>query len=296
MLSLIKKIESSTVSVKKIIILFATSIVLRGFFENFTNSNVATGLTNLTDIFLHYPLWYVGLFLSIIIILYLFTKQSLLKIANVVAIGSFGILIGPLIDIFVYGFWGHPYNFIQNTYPMLFQHFSTLTFSTHAISLGIKIETVVLIISTGMYVYLRSNKKRSLKAFFAGFLSYVVIFFFLSLPTHTMSIFTTLSGEYITPTTEATVLFYTPPNYKINTTEDLLVLNKKSPEQQYFSQKISIVFTLIILLSLMFLLFIKNKNKFIAILKIFASCDYLIFMLLLRLVYILDTRKRIRTS
>jgi len=265
--ALIKKIENISTSLPQTLLLFGTSIFIRTFFENFTNSNNAGVLNSMTDTFLHYPLWYGGVFLSVIIIFYVLTKQDLMKIANVVAIGSFGILLAPLVDIFAHGFLGQPYNFIAGNYQTLWQHFSSITFSTSAISLGLKIETVLAILSTGLYVYVRSDKKRLLKAFIAGGLSYIVLFFFLSLPTHTMSLFNTITETPSDLTSEGTVLFYTPPSYTLEKPSDIAILNKHSIEQQYFSQKISIVFTIIIVAFLSLLLALKNKKKLVAILK-----------------------------
>lgn len=264
---LINKIENISSSLPQTLLLFATSIFIRTFFENFTNSNNAGVLNSMTDTFLHYPLWYAGVFLSVIVIFYLLTKQDLLKITNVVAIGSFGILLAPAIDIIAHGFLGHPYNFIAGDYATLWQHFRTITFSTSAISLGLKIETVLVILSTGLYVYMRSNKQQLLRAAAAGILSYIALFFFLSLPTHVMSLFNSATGNWVAPTPEATVMFYTPPSYAIDQNFDTQILNKHSQEQKYFSQKISIIFSILITLLLALLFTLKNMRKVRAIVK-----------------------------
>lgn len=258
--------ENATSSLSQILILFATSIFVRTFFENFTNSNNAGFLNSLTDTFLHYPLWYAMVFLSIIIIVYALTQEKLVKIGSLIALGSFIILLPPIIDMIAYGFLGHPYNFIAGNYATLWEHFSSFMFSTNAIGIGIKIEIIIATIGIGSYVYLKT--RHFWKSVGGALLSYTAIFIFLTLPVHTMALFNVVQGITTPPTPQNVVVFYTPNNLEISEQPVALdILNKDNSSQQYFSQKISIVFSLILVFLLGLLVGIKNKEKFLAIIK-----------------------------
>jgi len=255
----INKVENLDLPLPQILLLFATSIFLRTFFENFTNSNNAGYFTSPVDTFLHYPLWYIGVFLSIIVILYLITKHDLKKIITFVAFGSFIILLPPLVDFIVYRFLGHPYNFIAGDYPTLVRHFIHLLFTTDAIGVGIKIEIIIAIIGVGAYIYMKT--KNILHSFIGTFLAYVAIFFFLTIPVHVMTLVQTFQGTTIPTTPENVVSFYS-----LDPTDSLSVLNEDTPVQHYFSQKISISFLVSILVLLLVLAYRKNKRKFFSIL------------------------------
>ena len=262
----IEKIENLDISFSSILLLFGTSIFFRTFIENFTNSNNAGLINSLTDTFLHYPLWYACVFLSIILVLHVLTNKGLRKITKLVAFGSFLILLPPTIDILVYGYLGHPYNFIAGDYATLWRHFTNLLFSTNAIGLGIKIEVIIATLGIASYVFMQT--RHIWKSILGGLLTYVAIFFFLSIPVHIMAVFNVFSGDTTPPIPENVVTFFTPTLDNLGEqkmTSD--ILNTDTAHQQYFSQKISIVFVLCIVLLLAITLWVKHKTKFLVLIK-----------------------------
>ncbi|MBP6925534.1 MAG: UbiA family prenyltransferase [Candidatus Pacebacteria bacterium] len=261
-----ERLESLNISFSSILLLFGTSIFFRTFLENFTNSNNAGFINNLIDTFFHYPLWYVCVFLSIILVLHTLTSKGLRKITKLIAFGSFLILLPPIIDIVVYGYLGHPYNFIAGDYTTLWRHFSNLLFSTNAVGIGIKIEIIIATLGIASYVFMQT--RHIWKSILGGLLTYVAIFFFLSIPVHTMALFNVFSGDTTPPIPENVVAFFTPTLDNLGeqqiTTD---ILNTNTAHQQYFSQKISIVFVLCIVLLLAATLWVKHKTKFAVLIK-----------------------------
>jgi 4-hydroxybenzoate polyprenyltransferase len=83
-----------------------------------------------------------------------------------------------------------------------------------------------------------------------------------------MAVFNVFSGDTTPPIPENVVAFFTPTldnlgEQKITTD----ILNTNTAHQQYFSQKISIVFVLCIVLLLAITLWIKHKTKFLVLIK-----------------------------
>jgi 4-hydroxybenzoate polyprenyltransferase len=254
----IDKIENITTSLKGLLLVFITIVFVRTFFENFTNSNNAGFLNGPNDTFFHYPLWWMGLLLANVALIHLLTKQSLIKVSNIVVFSFWGTLIVPIIDIFTHGFLGHTYNFIAGSYAELWQHFITFTFSNGSFGLGGKIETVLVILGVGIYVYVRAKNHRVLKAMLGGFLAYVILFFFLSIPTHIMSLANLLSSTDPVSLSEMVNLSQQAPD---GTTLPVLKNNFdiRTLEYTYLTKKISIVFSFIIILLLGFILAIKKR-------------------------------------
>ena len=255
---LIDKIENITTSIPGLLMVFVTIVFTRTFFENFTNSNNAGFLNGPTDTFFHYPLWWMALLLANVVLIQLLTKRDLIKVANVVVFSFWGTLIVPLIDVFTHGFLGHTYNFIAGSYAELWHHFTTLTFSNGSFGLGGKIETVLVILGVGIYVYVRTKHYRVAKAVLGGFLAYVVLFFFLSIPTHLIHVANSLSSAEPINLIEAVTLSQQAPD---GTTIPLVISNfdTQTPEYTYISRKISIAFSLFIIALLAVILALKKR-------------------------------------
>lgn len=160
--------------------LVATAIFLRTSLENLTNANNAGLLNGFVDTVFHYPLWFLGVFLSIALVLATVGKTSVKSAVTLVSFGSFVICLPPLIDFFAYGFAAQPYNFLGGTPSELITHFLTLLWSTTAIGIGIKIEVLLALVAIFLFVLSETRSKR--RALLASFLSFVAIYAFLALP------------------------------------------------------------------------------------------------------------------
>jgi 4-hydroxybenzoate polyprenyltransferase len=255
--TLINKIETATSSLRGVFIMFITIVFVRTFFENFTNSNNAGFLNGPTDTFFHYPLWWAALLLANIILIYVLTKRDVMKVTNVVTLSFFATLIVPAIDIVRHGFLGHTYDFITGSYPELLHHFITFTFSSQSFGLGGKIETILAVLGVGFYVYMTTNNRRILKSLLGGLGAYIILFFFLSLPTHIFAVANLLPG--IVNTIDLHQAFKLSQT-TLNSAEPLLrSVDIHTIEYTYFSRKISIVFAFCVLGLLGILLALKKR-------------------------------------
>lgn len=176
---IISRIEDLNISFWYVIAIFFFSIMIRGFFENFVTTNQDGRLNGFSNIFLHYPLWYLAVFFALVGIITLFSSKKMSKVFNLVSIGSFIIILPTIVDLIFY----HEkieYNYIVGTWSEVFREYYTLLVSNTTFGLGIKLEIYIVICAIFYYIY--SQKKNFLKALFAALLSYTFIFLMLILP------------------------------------------------------------------------------------------------------------------
>lgn len=184
--TIIDRIEASPLSPGQSVSLIASAIFLRTFFENFTNSNNGGTLNGFLDTFFHYPLWFGCVFLSAMLILTLVAKVPAATARTLIAYGSFLILLPPLADILIHGFAAQPYSFLAGDYPTMAFHFATLMLFTGAVGVGIKLEVLLALGAMLWYVLMKTGNV--LRGILAALLLYISIFFFLSLPVWSMSL------------------------------------------------------------------------------------------------------------
>jgi len=115
----------------------------------------------------HFISFYFAFMLIGAFILVLVTKTHPKKLVNAMLFGSFGILLGPLLDSFVFN-WskGYDYILLQNFFPGVFTFF----FSADFVSWGLKIQVYLLIFL--MLVYIFHKTKNVFKAVGGALLMY----------------------------------------------------------------------------------------------------------------------------
>ena len=179
MRDIIEKIENIKISFGYSILIFCFAIFLRAFFENFININNLGMLTDFTDIFLHFPIWFLTVFVGISFIISFFTKKPISKIFKLVSLSSFIIISPVIIDII---FYHHKigYMYVVGNWMEIMKHYFTFFFSSNAVGVGIKTEIIIVFIAIFSYVYLQT--KSLLKSILAAWLSYTIIFCMIILP------------------------------------------------------------------------------------------------------------------
>lgn len=271
--NLIEKIEHNPMNLWQIIGVFAASIYLRTFFENFTNSNNQGFLNSLTDTFLHYPLYYAAVFLAIILIVRVATRTPVMHVARVVAVFSFVLLTAPLFDLIAYGANGHMYNFVTGTWVELGNHFVTFLYSTDAVGIGLKIEVWLAI--AGIITYVALKTKNVWRTIGAGLLTYVAIFFFLSLPMYTLGAYNLVSKTPMQPVDNTTIgqfYFVEEPALSSRPAPTGGMSPQFPGNQAAFNQFSISIATVLLVFSLFFLLILarlRDKTKFRALIKNF---------------------------
>jgi len=210
---LIEKLENNKITVATIFFIISI-IVLRNFLEVFSDTNLK--FTYYAHYLLHYPLFYIMVFFSMIILLHLITREKIIKIANLAVYFFPIILIAPIIDIF---FGGNNINYIYGTGRELL--FSFLSFAGPTVagaggaSIGIKIEILLLLIFAAYYVFYKT--KNIGKTILTPILAYIIIFILAALPqlfAHFVGLFG--QGELVELFNQATFNVVYHPSIKIS--------------------------------------------------------------------------------
>lgn len=131
---------------------------------------------------IRYNPFYVGVLLSLCIIFYLATKEKIEKIARVLLASFSLILLGPLIDLFVYGRGEYQITYLRGgTYREAIRAFFTLgpleeVRGHTGISIGMRIEVLVILFLCFVY-FVYKNKDR-IKSLIFSFTVYASLVFF----------------------------------------------------------------------------------------------------------------------
>ncbi len=271
---ILSRIENSPISFWQIALLFYAAVFFRIFLENYANSDNQGLMSNLTDIFFHYPLWFLSVFLFSLAILALVTGERIEKIARLSAVFSFIMLLPPVLDIIVSGGAGVRYIFITGSVPELARSFLTFL-GGGAVGGGIRTEAALALIFAGYYIFYKTKNIR--KAVLGAFSLYLIIFAFMIFPTILFWAQNTISENPQKITIETTENFYYSQE-PANTITDYRTFildrnNFKSPQfrvvEKIYSITLSVFFLSTAILALGLCFFLYSKRKFIAMLKNF---------------------------
>ena len=182
--NIISSIENTPLHFGSAIGLLIAAILLRTFLE------VVIGvgrMTTLSALLLHYPMFYISIFTTIILVFRIFSGENLQKVFKILALFFCIIIIPPIVDLLIFGAGGfHPkYIFLQNARPVNILHkFATFIFAPPTqtgITPGMRIEIVLAIIGTFIYIF---EKTRSvLRSLAAAIAMYIIIFCYAIQPT-----------------------------------------------------------------------------------------------------------------
>lgn len=133
----------------------------------------------------HFLFFFSGTILAMILIMRLLTREAILKISKVGLLGSFLILISPVVDLFFSrGEGGLVMAYLKiSNFTQIFEKYFTFFGRelTYGITYGLRIQTLAACFFVGLYVYLKTKKIRRVAA--AALLVYSTIYFFSILPT-----------------------------------------------------------------------------------------------------------------
>ena len=180
--NLINKLEEVKISFSQWLMIFFSIVLVRNFLENFSGQSLDHRLTDIYTHFIHYPLAYLALFLSIIVILYLITKEDIVKILKICLVGLTVIWLPPILDIiFTWGRGWMVNYWLDGWKDFLFNFFTLLgKFRNPGATIGIRIEVVIILLGLALYTYLKTVSFK--KSVFTLFFVYVAIFLCFNLP------------------------------------------------------------------------------------------------------------------
>jgi 4-hydroxybenzoate polyprenyltransferase len=179
----------------------------------------------------HYFLFYTALAILFIILFYFATKEKIKKVSKIVLAFLISIFIAPIIDLLFFHNKGYRYEYLYSgNIENLFNTFITFFGNINPpLSLGIRIEIAIILILSLIYFYIKTFKL--LKSLFFVFLGYMIIFSFGSI-----SFVFEFFKRYI----------------------DINIFNQTN---------FHLIYSLTIFISLIWLFYLYDKNKFIAIFK-----------------------------
>jgi len=174
---LIERIENKKITPWCIAFYVYCISILRGVLEGLLEYHKA--LPPFFDLFIHFPLWYLNVFLSTILLLWLFTGEKAQKIAKVVFLFTPIIIVVPLIDFFVSSGRGFMLGYAYN-----WETFLTLLFSFMGLinrSLASPGQSALYIISLFLLVlYAIAKKASKLEITFFALAHYFITMFHCS--------------------------------------------------------------------------------------------------------------------
>ena len=185
------------------VFIFLLAITFRNYLEQFSEN------TSLTPIILvHYSLFFINLALSLVLLMYFFTRESIGKIIRIVFAGFMILPIVPVIDLLLSGGSGYPMSYlIPGKHQHLLSGFLLLgaPFEGQGITPGQRIEIVSVLLMTGFYGYVKTASV--LRSVWLALLTYTVIFSFMSV-LFVIKILFSIFGSPVQYSHELMVWFY----------------------------------------------------------------------------------------
>jgi 4-hydroxybenzoate polyprenyltransferase len=174
--------EKEPFSLFKIITTVFSIIFIRIFIENFSSPNGTGYFFSWEGILLHASMYFFSVFLSLAILTYLFTKESLESILNYLTKIFTFILLAPLVDLAFSGTEVASMRYvptgIENIIPLFFKLINPL--SSQGITIGMHVSAYLIFISLAFFIYKKT--KSVLKSFSFLILGYTVIFLYAIIP------------------------------------------------------------------------------------------------------------------
>ena len=175
---IISSFENRTFPLPYGIIWLLSIILLRNFLEAFSSE---TYLYRFSWFFVHYPLFYIALFIYLALLIYLLSRERIESIFRVMLAFFPVILLPPIIDIIATGIGGSKMRYLSSDLSQNFFTFFGSPFNSRTgITMGIKIEILIILIA--IFCYLLAKRKNILTPIIGTVASYILIFFFVSTP------------------------------------------------------------------------------------------------------------------
>ncbi len=282
----IEYIENQKITFLNIFVSVYIASIFRAFLEGYTNTLNLGRPTNFIDSFFHYPFWFIGVFLSVCIVLSLITGEKIQKVSKLFVYFSF-IIITPVLFDLIFGF-RDPYFFISgNSSDLLKSFFSFVSLGEVVAPRGVQIEVVLVLIVVSIYGYIKTKSLK--KVILSVFLTYSVVFLFAITPL----VFAKSYGFIKNVDTSSIGNFYKNDYLKSNLNNKPVVLDVNQNNQNnyllqlFFNYQTSVIFSILLLFVDICLLawcfWIYSRTKFIATIKNFRYLRIIYYLIFLSL-------------
>jgi len=174
---IISSIENQPISVSQWLVGFTGIVFIRFMLETLSSPSFSGFIPSDAPTLIHYFISFLTILLGLICIVRYFVKGN----GNLAKIALFGlpiIWLGPIIDLILSYGKGYPITYIFDGSRKLLLDF--ISFFGPQVSIGLRIELLVIIFSIGLYVW--SIRKNKINTILAVLSSYIFLFFIFSLP------------------------------------------------------------------------------------------------------------------
>lgn len=176
--SVINSLESSKISMIYFALTFFFAVTVRNLLETFSsNTSILMGE------FLHYYLFYASLALVLVLLMHFATKEKVGKIVKVVLPSFLIVTLPPVLDFIIsLGRGFHMAYMTPKVHQDILSRFFTFfgTFEGSGITLGMRIEIALVVAGSFFYFFIKN--RNILKSLFFSFLTYSLIFVYVSAP------------------------------------------------------------------------------------------------------------------
>ncbi|GEM_PF-6235028 len=271
---IIYKFENYKLTFNNFIITLLSIGFIRSFFEGLMERKRVIGhitTDNYYDSLRHnfnfWSLEWLGMFASLVLIFYIFTKENIIKISKILLIFYPVIILPVILDYFIYFPSGSDitYFYTLKEFKNALINFFVFNIEIPKASLGVRIEVLIAVIISFVYIYF---KKNNLFIAFSG----ALIIYFISIASMAFPVF------ILTP---ALFFIRNADNFVFN-----FFSNASFPFDSESKVSIFIIFYLLFILFLLFIIYRKNlvKNFLLLIIKkhiIFFNISVFLFGLFL---------------
>jgi 4-hydroxybenzoate polyprenyltransferase len=240
-------LEKSRISFHGFLITFLGTIFLRNFLETFSDRDNFWTPVSFFAYFVHYPMFYLCLFMALVIILHWLTREKIVKITKILLFFFPIVLIAPILDLLLSGGQGYNMSYLFGDLSYLIRNFITFpwNYSGRGATPGIQIELMVIFLLVICYLILKTGKP--FRAVIGGIFFYVLVFVSGSIPSF-ITIFWNLKG----PITDAEGMFG----------GEVVLYHFYS-----FNHKMALVFFPLLLGELSLWFWLYDRRKFLALLR-----------------------------
>jgi len=169
---IISSIENQPISVSQWLVGFTGIVFIRFMLETLSSPSFSGFIPSDAPTLIHYFISFLTILLGLICIVRYFVKGN----GNLAKIALFGlpiIWLGPIIDLILSYGKGYPITYIFDGSRKLLLDF--ISFFGPQVSIGLRIELLVIIFSIGLYVW--SIRKNKINTILAVLSSYIFLFF-----------------------------------------------------------------------------------------------------------------------
>lgn len=166
---IVKNLEDSNLPIWYFVFTFVSALTLRTFLEFFSDQTEIN-----FSMVLHYYFFYLAVGLSIILLIYFFTRENIAKIFKTISVGFLVLIVAPISDLILSRGPGFNMSYYQG--DLIYGFWTFFGKLSDGVTPGIRIEIALIMLA--LFFYFRFKKFSFIKSFIGVFLFYCLIFFY----------------------------------------------------------------------------------------------------------------------